>query len=59
VTVQRGVPDCPACDKEAIRVVMLMPKWTPAKIGGKPVKSVFSLPIKFDPPKEPGEEPKK
>lgn len=32
---------------EAIRVVNIMPKWTPGKIKGKPVNSLFILPIKF------------
>lgn len=35
-------------DREALRVVWSMPKWIPAKIGGKPVKSYFNLPITFD-----------
>src|SRR5688572_20822565 len=35
------------CDKEAIRVVKLMPPWKPGKQNGKPVKSRFVLPIKF------------
>ena len=32
---------------EAKRVVKLMPKWTPGKVGGKPVRSVFNLPVIF------------
>lgn len=35
------------CDKEAIRVVKLMPPWKPGKQNGKPVKCRFVLPIKF------------
>ena len=34
-------------DEEAIRVVKSMPNWEPGKIGGKPVKVYFSLPIIF------------
>jgi TonB family protein len=34
-------------DKEAIRVINLMPKWTPGKSDGKPVASTFKLPIRF------------
>lgn len=45
--VKRGIPDCPECDKEAIRMVKSMPKWIPAKNSGKPVKSVFVLPVTF------------
>lgn len=33
--------------EEALRVVKLMPKWEPGKVGGKPVRSVFNLPIIF------------
>lgn len=39
-------PD-PALSKEAERVVMLMPKWTPARQGHKNVKSRFNLPVMF------------
>jgi len=34
-------------DEEAIRVVKSMPKWNPGKMGGKPVKVYFNLPIVF------------
>ena len=47
VTIRRGVPDCPECDEEAVRVVKGMPKWNPGKIAGVAVDSVFNLPIKF------------
>ena len=47
VEVKRGVPDCPECDKEAVRVVKGMPNWTPGKNGGKAVNSTFNLPISF------------
>lgn len=35
------------CDKEAIRVVKMMPPWKPGKQNGKPVRCRFVLPIKF------------
>jgi len=35
------------CDKEALRVVKLMPPWKPGKQNGKPVRCRFVLPIKF------------
>lgn len=47
IKVMRGVPDCPECDKEAIRVVKTMPNWIPGKIKGKEVNSVFNLPVAF------------
>jgi protein TonB len=35
------------CDKEAMRVVSMMPAWKPGKQNGKPVFVRFVLPIKF------------
>jgi TonB family protein len=35
------------CDKEALRVVNLMPKWNPGKQRGQVVRVQFVLPIKF------------
>ena len=43
--VARGVD--PALDKEALRVVMSSPKWTPGKQRGKAVKVMFTFPINF------------
>ena len=37
----------PALDREAIRVVMTSPKWTPGKQRGKAVKVLFTFPINF------------
>jgi protein TonB len=34
--------------KEAIRVLKLCPKWTPAVHNGKPVRSEFTLPISIN-----------
>jgi periplasmic protein TonB len=34
-------------DEEALRVVSKMPTWVPGKINGKPVKTKFTLPVKF------------
>ncbi len=34
-------------DKEAMRLVKSMPKWSPGKMGGKPVKCRFNLPVVF------------
>jgi protein TonB len=47
VSILRGVPDCPECDKEAMRVVRLMKNWEPGTINGKPVRSWMRLPINF------------
>lgn len=37
----------PALDKEAKRLVNSMPKWSPGKIDGKPVRVRYSVPITF------------
>lgn len=37
----------PALDKEALRILEDMPKWTPAKKNGEKVASLFYLPITF------------
>lgn len=37
----------PSLDKEALRVVKAMPLWKPGKQGGKPVSTMFNLPINF------------
>lgn len=38
----------PLLDKEAIRVVMSSPQWTPGKQSGKEVKVLFTFPINFE-----------
>ncbi|MES2798956.1 MAG: energy transducer TonB [Bacteroidota bacterium] len=45
VTCARGIH--PVLDKEAIRVVKLMPKWNPAKQNEKAVNCQMIIPIKF------------
>lgn len=47
VKVLRGVTGCPECDREAERVVRMMPKWTPGKVGGKAVKSRYQVPVNY------------
>lgn len=47
VNIQKGVPGCPECDKEAVRVIKMMPKWKPGKNGGKSVRSYYSMPVVF------------
>lgn len=46
-SVLKGIPDCPECDKEAVRVVKSMPQWKPGKINGVAVHSWFNLPVSF------------
>lgn len=44
-SVFRGID--PVLDKEAIRLVKLMPKWIPGRQNGKPVNVVCLVPIRF------------
>ncbi len=37
----------PLLNKEAVRVVKSMPKWTPGKQNGKPVRVRYNLPVMF------------
>lgn len=45
VRLLRGIGG--GCDEEAIRVVKGMPRWTPGKQRGQPVRVQFNLPIRF------------
>ena len=45
VTVLRSVD--PSLDKEAVRVIRNMPRWTPGKQGGEPVRVRFTVPVSF------------
>ncbi len=47
VSVERGVPDCPECDAEAVRVIRSMTGWKPAKHNGRVVRSWMTIPINF------------
>jgi periplasmic protein TonB len=47
VEVLKGVPGCPECDKEAIRIVKAMPTWKGGKQNGRPVNVYYNLPINF------------
>lgn len=42
-------PANPTLDAEALRVIMLMPKWLPGKEKGQPVAVRFTLPVVFNP----------
>lgn len=45
VTVLRSVD--PSLDKEAVRVVRNMPRWSPGKQGGEPVRVRYNVPVSF------------
>lgn len=52
VNVEKGVPGCESCDKEAVRVVKMMPRWKPAETKGKKVSSYFRMVINFVKPRD-------
>src|SRR5690606_41001791 len=35
------------CDEEAVRVVKAMPKWSPGKQNGQPVRVYYTLPVSY------------
>ena len=45
VKVARSVD--PSLDREAMRIVKAMPKWTPGKKDGKPVRVKYTVPVVF------------
>ena len=45
VSVLRGIGG--GCDEEAIRVVKSMPRWTPGRQRGMPVRVQYNLPFRF------------
>lgn len=47
IKVLKGVPRCPDCDKEVIRVIKAMPHWKPGKQNGKAVKMYYTVPVSF------------
>ncbi len=47
VEVMRGIPGCPECEAEALRVIKAMPPWRPGIYRGKPVRMYIQIPIKF------------
>lgn len=47
--IEKGITSCSACTQEALRLVLSMPKWKPAKNGGNVVSIYYTLPIAFEP----------
>lgn len=47
IKVLKGVPRCPDCDKEVIRVIKAMPRWKPGKQNGKAVNMYYTVPVSF------------
>lgn len=47
VEVLKGVSGGSGCDKEAVRVIKSMPKWTAGKQNGRAVRVYYNVPISF------------
>ena len=47
IIILRGASGCPECDLAALRVINMMPKWTPGKNKGETVRVQYNIPIKF------------
>ncbi|MGV3612763.1 MAG: energy transducer TonB [Fluviicola sp.] len=45
--VVKGIPDCPQCDEEAIRLLKSMPKWNPGLLLDTPIDMTYSIPVVF------------
>lgn len=45
ITIARGRTE--SLDKEAIRIISSMPKWSPAEISGRPVRSYVTTKVNF------------
>jgi TonB family protein len=45
VSILRGLS--PEIDQEVLRLVNDMPNWAPGRIKGKPVRTIFRMPVKF------------
>jgi len=47
VKLLKGVTNCHECDKEALRVMNIMPNWNPASANGIAFTAQVSMPINF------------
>jgi protein TonB len=47
VAIDRAGDYCPPCNKEALRLVKSMPKWSPGIVDGRTVSMYFRIPIIF------------
>ena len=47
--ILRGVD--PLLDNEALRLVSIMPKWSPGRFAGKDIRAIYNLPLSFKLPK--------
>ena len=47
VNILEGIPGAPGLEQEALRIVSIMPKWTPGLKNNKQTIMQYNLPIKF------------
>jgi protein TonB len=47
VAIDRAGDYCPPCNKEALRLIKSMPKWSPGIVDGRTVSMYFRIPIIF------------
>lgn len=47
IKLVKGIPNCPECDLEGLRVISILPPFKPGTINGKKEESHFTLPINF------------
>mgnify|MGYP003397866804 CR=1 FL=1 len=47
--ILRGID--PLLDNEALRLVSIMPKWSPGRFAGKDIRAIYNLPLLFKLPK--------
>jgi protein TonB len=47
VVILKGVLDCPLCDSEVVHLLQAMPRWIPAKRGGKAIETWCQTTINF------------
>lgn len=59
VKLMKGVKDAPELSEEAVRVIEAMPKWTPGRMRGIPVRVTITQPVKFVLTKDSPQSPQK
>jgi len=50
IKLKRTIPACKNCDREALRLVLAMPRWKPAIIKGRKVASYTTIAVPFKAP---------
>lgn len=53
IHVQKAVPSCSDMTTETVRLIKLMPKWSPGKLNKKTVRCSTTIPVSFVPAAQP------